>query len=385
MGCLSSVAVPTAHPRVARAVVIAREDGPGGKRLAGYVTPAAAGDDDPALADVLRQHAAQRLPEHLVPTAIVILDEIPLTPAGKIDRAALPIPGVTVTAPGGRDPMSAREELLCQVFADVLRVDRVGPRDSFFDLGGHSLLATQLVSRIRTVLGVEADIRMLFDAPTPAGLAGRLVLAGPARLALTRRDRAGRVPLSFAQQRLWFLAQLEGPSAAYNNPIAVRLSGDLDVAALGAALGDVIARHEVLRTVFPAAGGRPCQRVLAVDEVGWELPVTVVPDAEVAAVIAETARQPFDLAARMPLRARLISAAGGGYALVVVLHHIATDGWSMRLLARDVSVAYAARREGRVPGWAPLPVQYGDYAIWQRELLGDEDDPGSVLAGRSEE
>ncbi len=376
-------AVLAAHPEVAQAVVTVREDAAGDKRLAAYLVPVDVDAEAGGLAGRVREHAARRLPEHMVPSAVVVLDSLPLTSSGKVDRRALPAPDYAAAEAGqGWGPQTVAEEIMCGLFAEILGLDRVGADDDFFALGGHSLLAVRLVSRIRLVLGVEMPVRALFGASTPAALAGWLGTAGPARLALARRPRPGRVPLSFAQQRLWFIAQLEGASSVYNTPVAVRLEGDLDAGTLEAALGDVIARHEVLRTVFPAVNGEPCQQVIEVGELGWELPVTEVAEDELAGAVAAVAGQAFDLTAEIPVRARLLAVAAGIHVLVVVMHHVATDGWSTGLLARDISVAYTARVQGQAPGWPALPVQYADYAIWQRELLGAEDDPGSLLSGQ---
>ncbi|MFD3588198.1 amino acid adenylation domain-containing protein, partial [Streptomyces sp. NPDC058683] len=375
-------AVLAAHPGVAQAVVTVREDLPGDKRLVAYVVPdgadtASRPDED--LAADLRGYTAGRLPGYMVPERFVSLPALPLTANGKLDRAALPVPGVAVTS-GGRAPASRTERLLCEAFADVLDLDRVGPDDDFFGLGGHSLLATRLVSRVRARLGVEVGVRMLFEAPTPAALAACLGDTGQVRADLVRRERPGRVPLSFAQRRLWFLAQLEGPSPTYNLPAALRLTGQVDIDALGAALSDVVARHEVLRTVFPVADGEPHQHILSPAEVGELLRVARATEEQVADLVAAEAAHGFDLSAQAPVRALLIETAVDVHVLVLVIHHVAGDGWSLGPLARDISRAYTARREGRAPEWEPLPVQYADYALWQRESLGEEGDPGSVLA-----
>jgi amino acid adenylation domain-containing protein len=317
----------------------------------------------------------------MVPAAVVVLDALPLSPIGKLDRAALPAPQYAAAAEG-RAPATARERALCEVFAQVLGVDRVGAEDSFFDLGGHSLLATRLVSRVRAALGVELAIREVFEHPTPASLAGVLDGAAAARPPLVRGPRPERLPLSFAQQRLWFLEQLHGPGTAYNLPFAWRLRGELDPGALVAALGDVAGRHESLRTMFAVEDGQPYQLVIPAGQAEVPVAVTAATAGELAGLVDAAARYEFDLAAELPLRAWLFTLAEREHVLVLLLHHIAGDGWSVRVLMADLAAAYAARRQGRAPGWAELPVQYADYTLWQRDLLGGDQDPGSVVSGQ---
>jgi nonribosomal peptide synthetase DhbF len=383
-------AVLAGLPGVAAAAVTVREDQPGDRRLAGYVVPAAGAVLDPA---GLRAAAGRVLPGYMVPAAVVLVGELPLSPAGKLDRRALPAPRYA-TGPGA--PATAREKALCGVFAAVLGLDRVGAGDSFFDLGGHSLLATRLVSRVRAVLGVELAIRAVFEHPTVASLARVLDEADAARPPLrAAAARPGRLPLSFAQARLWFLEQFNGPGTAYNLPFAWRLHGALDPGVLTAALGDVIARHEALRTVLAVADGQPYQRVIPAGEAA--VPVTVTPAGrgEVAGLVQAAARHEFDLAADLPVRAWLFTLPedepGPGpedeQVLVLLCHHIASDGWSMRVLMADLAAAYTARRDQRAPHWPALPVQYADYTLWQRDLLGGADGypvDGGVLAGQVE-
>ncbi|WP_433258995.1 amino acid adenylation domain-containing protein [Streptosporangium sp. CA-135522] len=364
-------------PGVGAVAVVVREDRPGDRRLVAYAVPAAgAGGADAIDPGEVRRFAAERLPEYMVPSAVVVLDALPVTRNGKLDRAALPVPEVVTS---GRAPRTPVEEILCGAFAEVLGADRVGIDEGFFDLGGDSLLATRLVSRVRSVLSVELPVRAVFEAPSVAALAVRVgQAAAGVRPAVRRRDRSARVPLSFGQRRLWFLNRLEPLSAVYNMPLALRLSGGVDVAALRAALGDVVVRHESLRTVFPEVDGVACQRVLDTAEPAFEH--TILEEAGLADALLAFASRGFDLATEAPLRAELFTLGSDEHVLAMVLHHIAADGWSLAPLARDVITAYAARSRGRAASWAALPVQYADYALWQRELLGRESDPDSLIS-----
>ncbi len=364
-------------PGVSQCVVIAREDTPGDKRLVGYVVPAAGRQPETGT-------LGDRLPAHMIPSALVLLDAIPLTPNGKLDRKALPAPRYRGTH-AGRAPRGPLEEIICGVFADTLGLDAVGPDDSFFDLGGHSLLATRLMARLRTALGAELPLHTLFEAPTPAGLAAALeatdaVLAARPVLRPTARPEA--VPLSFAQQRLWFLDRLAGPGRTYNIPAVLRLSGRLDLPAFEAALADVVGRHESLRTLFPEVAGAPVQQVLRAEEARPRLEVVDTTEQELAGLLADAAGHAFDLSRELPIRAWLFRTGPEQTTAVLLLHHIAADGWSTAPLCQDLSVAYSTRLRGLAPQWTPLPVQYPDYALWQRELLGDEEASDSLSSGQ---
>ncbi|MEC2178338.1 non-ribosomal peptide synthetase DhbF [Bacillus subtilis] len=369
-------AVLANHPHIEQAAVVVREDQPGDKRLAAYVVADAAIDTAE-----LRRYMEASLPDYMVPAAFVEMDELPLTPNGKLDRKALPAPDFS-TSVSDRAPRTPQEEILFDLFAEVLGLARVGIDDSFFELGGHSLLAARLMSRIREVMGAELGIAKLFDEPTVAGLAAHLDLAQSARPALQRAERPEKIPLSFAQRRLWFLHCLEGPSPTYNIPVAVRLSGELDQGLLKAALYDLVCRHESLRTIFPESQGTSYQHILDADQAHPELHVTEIAEKELSDRLAEAVRYSFDLAAEPAFRAELFVIGPDEYVLLLLVHHIVGDGWSLTPLTRDLGTAYAARCHGRSPEWAPLAVQYADYALWQQELLGNEDNPNSLIAGQ---
>ncbi|MCY8870985.1 non-ribosomal peptide synthetase DhbF [Bacillus inaquosorum] len=369
-------AVLAKHPDIEQAAVVVREDQPGDKRLVAYVVAASAIDTAE-----LRRYVGASLPDYMVPAAFVEMDELPLTPNGKLDRKALPAPDLS-TSVSDRGPRTPQEEILCDLFAEVLGLARVGIDDSFFELGGHSLLAARLMSRIREVMGAELGIAKLFDEPTVAGLAAHLDQAQSARPVLQRAERPERIPLSFAQRRLWFLHCLEGPSPTYNIPVAVRLSGELDQGVLQAALYDLVCRHESLRTIFPESQGTSYQHILDADQARPDLHVTEITEKELSERFAEAVRYSFDLAVEPAFLAELFVIGPDEYVLLLLVHHIVGDGWSLTPLTRDLGAAYEARCHGKAPEWAPLAVQYADYALWQQELLGSGDDPNSLIAGQ---
>ncbi|BCN49113.1 hypothetical protein RE9416_24140 [Prescottella equi] len=335
------------------------------------------------LASEVTAHAADVLPPHMVPASVVVLDSLPLTPAGKLDRRALPEPRFDVGTGEFHAPATLDEKKIAGVFSELLGVERIGTTDSFFDLGGNSLTATRIVARINATLGTELSVLDLFEAPTVGALAARVEAAGPghgARPPLVPRDHTGPVPVSLAQQRMWFVNQLAPGSAAYNIPIAVRLSGPLDVAALRGALADVVERHQTLRTVFPNTSDGPVQQVRSVADAALDLEPEDVTETQLPQRLQGVATAPFDVSVQLPVRAHLWRLGPTEHVLALVAHHVAADGLSMAPLARDVMVAYGARAAGTEPAWPPLAVQYADYAVWQRELLGAEDDPRSLAA-----
>ncbi|MFF6815831.1 amino acid adenylation domain-containing protein [Streptomyces sp. NPDC012403] len=373
-------AVLAAHPGVARAAVVPRRAGSGALHLVAYTVPAGDGPVSPA---GLRAHAAAHLPEHMVPAVCVPVDTLPLTANGKLDVQALPEPDFTAAASGTR-PATPQQSLVCALFEDVLKLpgDTVGTDVNFFDLGGDSLLATRLLARLRHETGAEIPLTALFETPTPAALAERLAVrpdGAPPRPALGDAVRPQRVPLSFAQERMWFLNRLDGGAATYNIPLLVPVGAGLDTEALRSALGDLADRHEILRTVIAEHDGVPHQRILPPGELRPVLRRVDCPAAETAAHVTAALRHRFDLTAESPLAAWLLG-TGSERALLFVLHHSAADGWSLGPFAADLSTAYAARRAGRAPTWTPLPVQYADYALWQRALLA----PGPDGPGRLE-
>ncbi|HEY4562918.1 MAG TPA: condensation domain-containing protein, partial [Thermoanaerobaculia bacterium] len=373
-----------ALPGVREAVALVRSDrsdgsdrSVGSQRLIAYFT----GD---ATTQELLKALRERLPGHMVPAALVTLPALPLTPNGKVDRKALPEPQWQGAEGSYQAPRTPVEELLAGIWAEVLGLERVGAADHFFELGGHSLLATRVTSRLRGALGVEVPLRELFAAPRLADFAARVEAARRTEAAsvppLVPVPREGDPPLSFAQQRLWFVDQLEPGSPLYNMPGALRVEGPLDGAVLARCLGEIVRRHEALRTVFAALEGSPVQVILPA--VPFPLPVvdlSALPEREALALalLREEARRPFDLAQGPLLRGLLLRLGSQDHAVALTLHHIAGDGWSLGALVREIATLYPAFAAGRPSPLPELPVQYADFALWQRswlrgEILGSE-------------
>jgi amino acid adenylation domain-containing protein len=381
-------AVLLAHAQVRECVVLAREDRPGEKRLVAHVVAA-----EETLSPVeLRAHLKERLPDYMLPASFIFLDKLPLTPNGKLDRQALPVPGIAgAPVVDYEPPCSATEELLAYSFADLLQLERVSRHESFFDLGGHSLLATQLVSRLRASLEVEVPLRLIFEEPTVAALATHIEQLRAESLGSTATPLLRKVkritsdgqkeeqwPLSYAQRRLWFLEQVDPGNAVYNVPAAVRLSGQLDLEALERTLTEIVCRHESLRTTFKLVGGEPVQCIDAPNPVS--ISVTdlshlseLEAEREVIRLAKAEASRGFTLEQSPPWRVRLLRQSGERHVLLIVMHHIISDGWSTGVLSREVAALYGqycGRAEATLP---EVEIQYRDYAVWQREWLSGEE------------
>ncbi|MFH0344255.1 MAG: amino acid adenylation domain-containing protein, partial [Chromatiales bacterium] len=360
------------HPGVKACAVLAREDAPGDKRLVAYVVSHKA-----PVPGKLREFLREKLPEYMLPTSFITLDHLPLTPNGKLDRKALPAPEDSRRPDLDAlyvAPRTPTEETLAAIWAEVLKLDQVGIHDNFFDLGGHSLLAVQLISRVREQLDVDLPLRAIFEAPTVAALSAVVAKTEKVERGLApipRRASTGSAPLSFAQQRLWFLDQLEPTSTAYHMPVMLRLRGVLNVLALKASLSEIVRRHEVLRTTFATAGNEPVQVIHPPQEL--DLPVIDLAhlasharEAEAMHLASDEAERPFSLSSGPLFRARLLKLDDHQHLLVLAVHHIVSDGWSMGILSRELSALYRAHVDARPSPLGDIPIQYADYAVWQR-------------------
>ncbi len=367
------------HPLVEEAVVMLREEAES-PYLAAYIIPVKGQSPDPS---EIRDYLMDRLPDYMVPGAYVFLEAFPLTPNGKVDRQALPAPEGGVIQAEYVAPRNPVEEVIASIFSDILKIERIGARDNFFDLGGHSLMATQLVSRLRDAFQVELSLREMFETPTVEGLAQRVETAREAATGLEAvplkpipRD-GSELPLSFAQQRLWFLDQLEPGSPFYNIPVALRIRGELNIDALQKTLSEIVRRHEVLRTTFKNVEGKPVLEVHSPGPV--EIPLDdlrhLSPDqreAEARQRAREEARTPFDLAKGPLFRTRLIQLGDDDFLALITMHHIISDGWSIAVFIEEVAKLYPAFLEGNGTPLPELPIQYADFAAWQRKWLQGE-------------
>jgi amino acid adenylation domain-containing protein len=373
--------VLSSHPSVREAVVVVRDDAVGGQRLVAYlVTP----DDASLSVAELRAYLQMKLPAYMVPGAFVTLSELPLTPNGKLDRKRLPAPDTSVreVMPELAEPRSPSEELVASVWRQVLGVKRVGSDENFFELGGHSLLATQVASRVRKVFGIEIELRQLFERPTVAGLARHIEASRRNGQNMSFKPivpvpRNGALQLSFAQQRLWFLDKLVAGSPVYNMPTALRLVGQLNVRALEQALTEIVRRHEALRTTFPEVDGQPAPvfappAAISLSPIDLSDLDPAEREQEARGLAEAEAQLPFDLANGPLLRVSVLRLADEEHVVLLTMHHIVSDGWSMGVLLRELTTLYEAFVDGRDSPLSELPIQYADFAEWQREWLSGE-------------
>ncbi len=368
----------TRHPEVRACAVAARQEASGDKRLVGYVV---AKDENQPTVTALREFLKATLLDHMVPSAFVFLDALPLTPSGKLDRCALPDPEPVRPDLEERfvAPRTPNEEILAGIWSHVLGVAKIGINDDFFALGGHSLLAMQIISHARNEFHLEIPLRDLFSSPTVARLARAIAqrqaeTSSATAQPITRRSSAGPAPLSFAQQHLWILDRLHSGVPLYNIPRALRIRGRLDVEALGRALNTIEQRHEVLRRAFPEVDGQPVQalappRASSLPIVDLDALGEVDVDEAVRRIAEEEARSRFDLARGPLLRTKLLRLAEQEHVLFVTVHHIVFDGWSADLFDQELATIYEAYQGGRPSPLSPLPIQYADFAVWQRQWL----------------
>ncbi|WP_331831757.1 amino acid adenylation domain-containing protein [Pseudomonas sp. LH21] len=353
-----------------REVLVLDIDGAGGKQLAAYLIAQDEHADHAALRDTLKQHLKANLPDYMVPTHFLVLEQWPLTANGKLDRKALPKPDASQLQQGYVAPRTALEQQLAAIWSEVLKVEQVGLHDNFFELGGHSLLATQVTSRIRQRLDLEVPLRSLFESADLLAFAQAAGQGSASQApAFTIVDRNQPLPLSYAQQRQWFLWQLEPESAAYNIPSALRLKGELNIEALRSSFAALIARHETLRTTFRQQGDSAEQVVHPTLEVPLQVVSAALDEPALQAWVEAQVREPFNLEHGPLLRARLLRLAAADHVLVLTLHHIVADGWSMPIMVDELVRGYESHLQGKAPQLPALAFQYADYAAWQRQWM----------------
>ncbi|MBD2567296.1 non-ribosomal peptide synthetase [Anabaena lutea] len=371
-------AVLNQHPNLREAKVITREDIPGDKRLVAYIISTSNQNSPSEISTELRQYLKEKLPEYMIPSAFVMLETFPLTPNGKIDSRALPVPNFSSAANNYVAPRTPTEEILVNIWSQVLKTETIGINDNFFELGGHSLIATQIISRIRQTLNREIPLRLLFESPTIAQLSSQISTTNNlAVTAIEPRKQQENLPLSFAQQRLWFLDQLEPNSTAYNIPYRLQIQGLLNISILEKSISEIIQRHEILHTNFISIDGQAKQVITAKNTFSLPLiDLQSLPEyqqkLEVEKIAKQESEKPFNLAENSLFRIKILQLNAESHILLVNIHHIIFDGWSFGILFAELKALYTAYSEGVTLALPPLPIQYADFTLWQRQWLSGE-------------